>query len=181
MRMHIPVSRDDAYLSAERRDCTLLWSIFVPLTIRVFLNLQTITTCLLWTSIRLSSVHFWRGDVLQGKARHINLVHAPGVSAAGCPPSRLHFHQRCDTSSVTPRPHNLVLRMNGCDPSWPGELQKALSAMLLLAACPPADLAAADSYLAEAQSWIRQGRVASTILVKGAQAWWQLVSRSDSE
>lgn len=60
--------------------------------------------------------------------------------------------------------------MDGCEPQCPGELQWALSAMVLLAASPPADQAGADSYLAQAQSWIKQERAASPPYVLGPQA-----------
>lgn len=60
--------------------------------------------------------------------------------------------------------------MDVCESQCPGELQWALFAMVLLAASPPADLTGADSYLAQAQSWIRQLRDASTLMLVGPQA-----------
>lgn len=60
--------------------------------------------------------------------------------------------------------------MDRCEPQCPGELQWALSARVLLAASPPADQPGADSYLAQAQSWIWQEIAASTFLVLGPQA-----------
>ncbi len=137
-------------------------SIFEPFTIKVILNLQTSLEPA-WNLAVLCS--FLTRRCTPGKARHINLVHPLGASAAGYPPSRLPFYQRCDRSSVTPQPHIAVLKMDGCEPQCPGELQWALSAMVLVVASPPADQAGADSYLAQAQSWIRQLRAANTLLV----------------
>lgn len=71
--------------------------------------------------------------------------------------------------------------MDGCDPQRPGELHWTLSAMVLLAASPPADWAGTDNYLAQAQSWIRQDRAANTRFLPGQQVEWKLFSQFISE
>lgn len=69
--------------------------------------------------------------MLWGEVRHINLAHLPATSVIGHPPSWLPSCQRSDRSFVTPQLYNSLLEIDGFKSGCSGELQCALSAMML--------------------------------------------------